>query len=269
MNSIKNIALVTGGSSGIGKAIALELASRKYDLVLVSNQELELANSKLEIEKQYRNKCYTLNTDLSLPTAAEKVYNYCIDNNLQISFLVNNAGILLFSNVHEASTKKVETILQLHINTPTLLCKFFAKDMVARKSGYILNVSSISSVMPYPCISLYGPTKTFMRYFSQAMRVELQPHQVKLCCLIPGATATSLYDPSKVNLNLALKTGIMSQADFVAKKAIQDTLKNRGESIPGFMNKLTVWVVPLLPNFIIPLIYSRTKWVDKLWKMLN
>ena len=111
----------------------------------------------------------------------------------------------MFTELHETKDHLTEKILMLHMYTPTILCRLFSKEMVKRKKGYILNVSSISSVMPLPCISLYGPTKTYLRYFSKAIRVELSIHNIQVCCVMPGTTETALYDPNKVNMGLAKK----------------------------------------------------------------
>ena len=137
------------------------------------------------------------------------------------------------------------------------------EEMKKMEKGYILNVSSISSVMPYPGISLYGPTKTFMRYFTRAFRSEMKIYNVHVTCLLPGATETGLYDPNKVNLKLAKRTGIMQTADFVSNKAINALFKNKAECIPGIINKLTVWFLPILPSWLIFQIHKNTNLIQK------
>ncbi|MCO5258980.1 MAG: SDR family NAD(P)-dependent oxidoreductase [Crocinitomicaceae bacterium] len=258
-----SLALITGGSSGIGLAMATELAKRGYNLLLVSNQEEQLNDVKQSIEQKFSIKCFVLCSDLSIPQAAQAVFNYCSNENLQVDILINNAGMLIFSEVVATDNNRVNTILQLHMCTPTLLCRFFGEDMKKRNNGYILNVSSISSVMPYPGISLYGPSKTYMRYFTRAFRHEMKIYGVNVTCLLPGATETGLYDPNKVNLKLARRTGIMQSSDYVAKKAINALLKNKAECKPGIINKLTVWFLPLVPSWVIYLIHKKTNLIKK------
>lgn len=263
MSKESSFALITGGSSGIGWAIAQELAAKGFNLLLVSNQPAELENCKAEIETRHGIRCEILNTDLTQSHAAQDVFDYCIKNRLQVEVLVNNAGILVFSEVAEAPTEKVSAILQLHVYTPTMLCRLFAAEMKRKSRGYILNVSSISAVMAYPCISLYGPTKTYIRAFTRALRSEMALYKVSVTCVLPGATATALYDPNRVNIPLAKKMGVMHEATFVAQKAVAAMFNNKAECIPGFINKLTVWVLPCVPRFIINLIHRHTGIVKK------
>lgn len=256
-------AIITGGTSGIGLEMARILAKKGYDLFIVSNQEEQLGEVKAELENNYGVSCFTLNLDLSHPNSAQILYNHCKENNWVIDVLINNAGMLVFSEVIATNTKRVETILQLHINTPSLLCHYFGEDMRNRGKGNILNVSSISSVMPYPGISLYGPSKTYMRYFTRAFRTEMKIYDVNVTCLLPGATETGLYDPKRINLKLAKRLGIMQTANHVAEKAIKALFKNKAECIPGIINKLTVWFLPLLPNWLIFQIHKRSGLIKK------
>jgi len=268
--ALKNkIALITGGSSGIGKSIAFELAKKGYDLLIVSNNQSELDCSKQDLEITYPITCHTFFTDLSLEAAAQNVYSFCIEKQFEIEFLVNNAGILIFSELHETKDGLANRILMLHMYTPTILCRFFSKDMIQRKKGFILNISSISAVMPFPCISLYGPTKTYLRAFSKAIRIELADHNIHVCCVMPGTTESALYDPQKVNFKFAKSIGIMTDSNFVAKHAIHATLANKGEVIPGWINKLSVATVPYIPRFVIQYLYSGTNLVTRFKKILD
>lgn len=254
-----SVALVTGGSSGIGFAIAKELAQRGFQLLLVSHQEKELAGCRQQIEQQFSIECFTLYKDLTNVDSAQEIFDFCRQNKLEISVLVNNAGILVFSEIVSTSTQKVNAILQLHIYTPTMLTRLFGEQFKNQGGGFVLNVSSISAVMPYPGISLYGPTKTYMRYFTRAFRSEMKRYNVNVTCLIPGATETALYDPNRVNLSLAKKLGVMQTANTVAKAAVKALLKNKAEVIPGILNKLTVWLLPLVPAGVARLIHQNTK----------
>lgn len=254
-------ALITGGTSGIGYALAHELAGKGIDLVLVSNQVDLLPVCTYQIQRKYAVACIPFYCDLSREESAAEVFAFCENEKLNIDILINNAGMLLFSEVTAAPVEKVRTILQLHMNTPVMLCRLFGEKMKTAGNGYILNVSSISSVMPYPGISLYGPSKTFMRYFTRALRNEMKHTGIKITCLIPGATATGLYDPNKVNLKLAKNTGIMQNADFVARKALHALFRDKAECIPGILNKLTVWLLPLIPHAFIQFTHKKTGWV--------
>ncbi|MCP4443585.1 MAG: SDR family NAD(P)-dependent oxidoreductase [Aureispira sp.] len=256
MEKLKKYAVVTGASSGIGWHISKELAMKGYSIVAVSNQAEQLKELKNKLETEYSIEVLTIDCDLSQKEAAGNIFKFCQEQKLEVEVLVNNAGILVYGEVVNVPVKRAETILQLHMNTPAILCRLFAELMVKNKKGFILNVSSISAVMPYPTISLYGPTKTFLRQFSRALRTELKGTGVSVLCLLPGATATALYDQNKVNVPLATKLGVMKKPEYVAKVGVSRLLRGKGESVPGFLNKIIMLIVPWVPNFIIRIIYK-------------
>ncbi len=259
MDNFQKYALVTGASSGIGWHISEELARKGYDIVAVSNQPDRLDDLKKKLEDDYRISVSLVNTDLSLENSAQEIYDYCKKNNLKIEVLVNNAGTLYFGETLKIDHSRMKSILNLHMTTPAMLCRLFGELMIERRKGFILNTSSISSVMPYPTISIYGPTKAFLRHFTRALRTELKRYNIKVTCLIPGATATKLYDSGKFNTPVKRKLGVMKEPEVVAKAGINALFNNHAECTPGFLNKLIVLLAPLIPHFIIGTLYKKTK----------
>lgn len=257
MNNLRKYAVVTGASSGIGWHISMELAARGYSIVAVSNQAEQLIKLKSELEKIYQINVEPLDCDLSAVDAAENIFAFCQQKNLQVAILVNNAGILVYGEVVSTDIETTKKILQLHMNTPVMLCRLFGELMQNHGKGYILNVSSISAVMPYPTISLYGPTKTFLRNFTRALRTEMKGKGVSVSCMLPGATATALYDSKKINIPLAMKLGVMKKPEDVARVGVVTLFKKRSECIPGFLNKLTMLLVPIIPHVLIGFIYKK------------
>ncbi|MCK5700376.1 MAG: SDR family NAD(P)-dependent oxidoreductase, partial [Cyclobacteriaceae bacterium] len=118
-------------------------------------------------------------------------------------------------------------------------------------------VSSISAVMPFPIISFYGPSKTFLRFFSRALRTEMKSDKIKVTCLLPGATATALYDTHNVNIPLAMKLGLMKKPDYVARAGVKALFAEQAECIPGVLNKLVVLLLPIVPHIVI-------EWINRL-----
>jgi len=257
MNDIIKYAVVTGASSGIGWHLSKELAIKGYSIVAVSNQPEELNQLKADLEGTYQVKVLPVACDLSDYGAAAYIFEVCRKENLRVEILVNNAGVLVYGEVLNIPVKKTQEILQLHMITPVMLCRLFGEAMVRNQIGYILNVSSISAVMPYPTISLYGPTKTFLRKFTRALHSEMKGGDVNVSCLLPGATATAMYAGRPVNMPLALRFGVMRQPEFVAKAGIHAMFNKKAECVPGFINKLTMLIIPLIPNFIIGFIYRN------------
>jgi short-subunit dehydrogenase len=263
MSDPEKYALVTGASSGIGWHFAKELAARGYGIVAVSNQGDLLADLRTEVETLFRVTVRTLDLDLSRSDAAATVFDFCRQHNLQVEVLVNNAGMMIYGELVEREIAKVNSILNLHMQTPVLLSRLFGKLMLENQKGYILNVSSISAVMPYPTISLYGPTKTFLRKFSRALRHELRGSGIFVTCLIPGATFTALFDSEHINVPLAMRLGIMKKPDDVARTGVRALFNNRPIRIPGTINKFVVYFFPLIPSCLIGWIYKRVKMREK------
>ena len=255
-------ALVTGASSGIGWHISKELAQRGYSIVAASNQPEQLEALKQELEHTYSISVVPINMDLARADAAKEVFDYCDTNQLEVEVLVNNAGMLVLGEATKVDYPIAADILQLHVTTPALLCHLFGQKMISRKTGYILNVSSISAVMPYPTISFYGPSKTFLRFFTRALRTEMKSDKVNVTCLLPGATATALYDTHNVNIPLAMKLGVMKKPENVAHAAVKALFAGQAECIPGVLNKLVVLLLPIVPHIVIEWI----NWVRKLTK---
>lgn len=253
---IKSYALITGASSGIGYSLSVELAKRGYSLIAISNQPEQLEVMRIRLERDFGIEVLTLAMNLAEQGVAENIFNWCREKEVHVEVLVNNAGILVVGEAVHVSEDQVSTILNLHMHTPAMLCRLFGGQMKERGKGYILNVSSISAVMPYPVISFYGPTKAFLRAFTRALRTELRPYGVHVTCLLPGATSTSLYDSTQFNASLLKKIGLMKRPEPVAKSAIRALFWERSERVPGVLNKLIVILVPILPNVLISWINS-------------
>jgi uncharacterized protein len=263
MEASEKYALVTGASSGIGWHLSEKLAMRGYSIIAVSNQPAPLQDLKTELEKLYPVDVMTLDIDLAQEDAPVSVFNFCKENNLTVEVLVNDAGMFFFGEVTRVDYDRVKTILSLHVLTPALLCRLFGKQMADSGRGYILNISSITAVMPYPGISLYAPTKAFIRHFTRSLRTEMKLDNINVTCLMPGATDTSLYNTGNLNISLLKKLGLMKKPEDVANAGLKALFSNRAVCIPGFVNKLVVLLLPLVPRFIIEAITRRTSVIRK------
>jgi short-subunit dehydrogenase len=251
-------ALVTGASSGLGCHLSEILARKGYHLIAVSNQTAELEELKDYLEQTYSIRVLTVNMDLAREVAAKSLFDYCEEKDLHVDVLVNNAGVLVHGEALTVDYDRSLSILNLHMTTPALLCRLFGEKMTKCGEGHILNVSSISAVMPYPTISFYGPTKSFLRNFSRALRTELKPSGINVTCLLPGAMDTMLLKGYNAKLKMAKRIRIVKHPEKVARAGIMALFRNRSECIPGMLNKLTIWLLPILPHFIIGLIYRSS-----------
>ena len=255
------IALITGGSSGIGYAIAKELAVRGFNLILASNQEARLNEVCDEISIQYKIKTRSVFIDLAETEAAQKLYDWCRQEQIEVDVLVNNAGIFVFGEVVETDPAKAQQMLTLHTTTPALLCTLFGRDMKKRRSGHILNISSLAGFIPYPGIALYSSTKQFLKSFSRSLRTEMIDYNVNVTCICPGAVSTQLFELNEADHKKAIKTGIMMPADKLARLAVDAMFRKKALLVPGFINRFFLFMVYLVPQSVILLIRRHSRFL--------
>ena len=264
MSGEKYFALVTGASSGIGLALARELAGRGYPLLLISNEEKKIADTAVEIANEFNVRAVSLYMDLSQTNSAQNIFNYCAENNIKIEILVNNAGIFFFRDIIKTKPGLVETAINLHVLTPSLLCRLFAEQMAEsgeNRKGYIVNMASIAAHMMMPGIVLYSATKSYLRCFSRAIRHELYPKNIFVTTVCPGAVATGLYGLAPRYMKLGIKLGLIITPDKLAFKVIDKMFKRKAEYIPGGpVNRFFIFVVKSLPE---PLVRRIKKILDK------
>ena len=203
---MKQYALVTGASSGIGYAYAVVLAQRGYNLLIVSNEAEAIVQKGEELRRQFPHvEVRALMRDLSLQESAHELYDWCRAEGIEVEMLVNNAGVYHDRDYLDDSARFTELIMNLHVHTPSMLMYYFGQDMRQRHKGYIINMSSVTSNFGIQRLSTYSATKGYLRLLSRATHVELREQGVYVTCVRPGAVATGLYNltPS------AIKTGLM------------------------------------------------------------
>lgn len=258
-NTKKNtFALITGGSSGIGYAYAEEWARKGYNILIVSNREDLNAESERRLKAQFpEQEIKSRFQDLASPNAGQELYDFCVSENLIVEVLVNNAGMYYFGAVVENPMMRSHTMNMLHCVTPTDLCTLFGKAMKDRGKGYILNASSITAFMSVPAIAVYEASKSYLFKFTKALHTELSHYGVKVCCVCPGAVDTDLYNlPTKTRKWLRT-IGIMLSPAQVAKRGVRATLHGRKVKIPGPINYFFLFMLFLVPGFVIDLVKKK------------
>jgi short-subunit dehydrogenase len=257
------VALVTGACSGIGRAFAVRLGSLGFELVLASNRPAELAATAQAIREAHAVRVHILVSDLARPEAAEEVYRQVCAWGLEVDILISNAGMFFFGEAVDAEPARANALLQLHVVTPSLLCARFGREMRQRGRGRVLIVSSISAWRDFPGISYYGASKKYLRGFARALRSELGLYGVRVTCLLPGPTATSLYDGTGVPAERARRLGVMMDPARVAETGLAAMFAGRAEKIPGLLAHAMVWFSILLPQWLIDLVRRRAPWLPK------
>lgn len=246
-------ALVTGASSGIGFQYARVMANRGYNVIIVSN-EMAVNEKSDELKKEFPDVEFVpIVCDLGRPESAKELYNLCVGYEVEV--LINNAGVYHDRDFLDDSEEFNKLIFNLHVNTPAMLLYFFAKDMVARGKGYILNMSSITNRIAVQRLGTYGSTKAFLSAFSRSVHIELKYKGVIVTCVRPGAVDTGLYSIRKGATKVGLALGYIVKPEYLARHAVKAMFRGKADvTIPWFWNKLLIILVALIPTWVLRLV---------------
>ncbi len=170
----KTRALVTGGSVGIGAALAEVFAGHGHDLILVSRTREKLEARGRAIHDASGVDVVCLAEDLTDPDGARRLHEAVTSRGLHVDYLVNNAGVGLYGKFATTNLDAELKMIQLNVTSVVDLTKRFLPHMIERRSGRILNVASTAAFVPGPWMSVYYATKAFLLSFSQAIDYELK-----------------------------------------------------------------------------------------------
>lgn len=246
---MSKLALVTGASSGIGKELARIHASKKGDLILVARSKDKLTELKKELEEKYKVNVFVYALDLVKTTSIETLLKEVEANNLQVDYLINNAGTTAIKKFDESSWKELSAIIELNISALTKLTQAFIPHLKQTK-GKILNVGSTASFQPIPNQAVYAATKAYVLSFSYALAEELRKDKISVSILCPGPTKTDFVGENTFDEKLLNNKLITSTAKDVARIGYKGMLKGQMEIIPGFGNKVGAMTSELLPKRI-------------------
>jgi short-subunit dehydrogenase len=249
--------LITGASSGIGKALALECASRGMNILLVALPGDDLIAMEKLICERYKVTCYSFGTDLSLNTAAADVYNWVKQKDYTVNILLNNVGIGSKGAFEKLSTEFYEKQINLNILTTCLLTRLFVENLKENAPAYIMNMGSMGGFFSLPEKVVYAATKSFIYSFSMALRMELEGSGVSVSVVCPGGIDSNRNTiASNQSLTGIAKRSILSPEDL-AKEVISKMLKGKAVIIPGFWNRFIYGVSKLTPNFLQNMLVRR------------
>ncbi|MEJ7589277.1 MAG: SDR family oxidoreductase [Ferruginibacter sp.] len=251
MTKKEQYALVTGGTSGIGYELAKLLAKDGYNLLIVARNQEELNKTTRDLQAAYNIEVVTLSRDLFDKKAPFEIYDQVIAKGLQIDILVNNAGQGQYGEFIDTDLEKEMDIIQLNITSLVALTKLFLRDMIARKSGKILNVASVASKIPGPLQSVYHGTKAFVHSFTEAIRNEVKDSGVTITSLLPGATATDFFNKADMLNAKNVQDGKLADPAEVAKDGYNALMNDDDMVISGLANKIQVAMSNILPDAMV------------------
>ena len=244
----------------MGLEYARQLAERGYDLILVSNREVELASAREELCQAFPVRVTTRFQDLAVADAADRLFDWCTgEQGIVPDIVVNNAGMFFFKELERADLERVQAMLNLHVNTVTRTCLLFGDAMKRRGSGYLLIMSSMAARLPEPGITIYSATNAYLKSFGRSLSYELKPYGVGVTTVCPAAIATPLYRLDAKKMRLGVRTGLIQTPRWLVRRALRAMFRGRRVLSPAFMN---VWLPPLialLPAPLIAAIWKRIK----------
>jgi short-subunit dehydrogenase len=249
-------ALITGASSGIGLELAKCFAADGCRLILVARNQAALEKLAGELRQTNKIETIILPADLSLPEAPKLIFDKLAAQKISVDVLVNNAGFGLHGHFTKLPLQRQLEIVQVNVNALTELTGLFLPEMLQRRAGGILNVSSVAGFVPGPNMAIYYATKAFVQSFSEALAEELDGSGVSITVLCPGPTETNFSAVARGQKVRTTSRSKMSAADvarigynaFRAKKVI---------SVPGAPNKGLVQLVRFLPRSTVRRIINR------------
>lgn len=250
--------LVTGAAMGIGRALASRFAERGANLVLVDLPAQEAALSEFAARLAARHGTRTLKClcDLTEDDGPERVYQSVAAAGIEVSILVNNAGVCWYGRFGDMPPERLESVILLNCMAYAKMCRLFLPPMIARDEGGVLNVSSVSAFQPVPMLALYAATKAFTQSLTEAVRLELPPRsKVVVATLNPPFTRTHLIEDAGVPSDYVPVKMSLMDADKVASLGVDAFLGGRPRYVPGVFNKvLYLSLVRITPRLVMDLL---------------
>jgi uncharacterized protein len=243
----KQRALITGGSVGIGAALADVFAAHGHDLILVSRNRDKLEARGGAIHAQHGVEVVCLAEDLTDPQGSRRLYEAVAARQLDVHYLVNNAGVGVYGRFATTDLDAELKMIQLNVTSVVDLTKRFLPSMIARGNGRILNVASTAAFVPGPWMSVYFASKAFLLSFSQAIGYELKPNGVTVTTLCPGPTESEFKVRAGSQRSRLFESFVMD-APRVARVGYDGMMKGKSVAIPGLRNKMVPVATRLAPR---------------------
>lgn len=243
-------ALITGASAGIGREFARQLATRARTVVIVARREERLN----ELRDEIRNRNAQLNVhtrvvDLCEKAQIEELVGWLEQNKIEIDFLINNAGLGDYGTVATSDIERDNRIIQVNITALIFLTRQLLPQMIKKKKGAILNVSSSAGFLPIPGMTVYAATKAFVNSFTEALRAELGNSGVSVTALCPGPVHTEFGDVA-ARPGGKPETGpefIYVSVEQTARDALRAVEADKPLVIPGAFMKFGMFLARITP----------------------
>ncbi len=248
---MKQTALITGASSGIGLELAKLFAQNKQNLILVARSTDKLTQLSNDLKSKYGIDVHVLSKDLSNYNAVKEIFDYTKQQNISITHLVNNAGFGDFGFFIESNWAKQEQMINLNITALTYLTHLFLPEMKNNKFGKVLNVASTAAFQPGPTMSVYYATKAYVLHFSEAIANELEGTGITVTALCPGATESGFQTLAAMEESKLVKGKKLPTSEEVAQYGYRAMNKGKKVVIHGVMNYIMANSIRFTPRALV------------------
>jgi uncharacterized protein len=249
-------ALVTGASSGIGECFAQALGARKQNLVLVARSKDKMDALAAELSAAHGIRVEIFPADLSVPGATENLVQQLGERGIRVDLLINNAAFGARGEFWKLPLERQEEMLRVNIESLVKLTHQLAPQMIARKSGGIINVASTAAFQPVAYTSTYSASKAFVVSFSMALAEELRPYGIRVVTLCPGGTQTNFFKAGQYGDSTKIPGGLQP-ADEVVADALKSLDRGGGLVVPRLFNKLGVFMLRFAPRGTVARVAAR------------
>jgi short-subunit dehydrogenase len=251
MDNQEKYALITGATSGIGLELAKLFAQDGYNLVIAARDIAELDETSALL-RSFGVEVIPIAKDLFDREQAFGLYADVKQRGIEIDILVNNAGQGVYGQFDKTDIDRELMIIDLNIASLVILTKCFLTDMIARKSGKILNLASIASKLPGPWQAVYHATKAFVLSFTEAVREEVKDTGVTLTALMPGVTDTDFFNKADMRESKAVQDeDSLADPSDVARDGYKALMEGTDKVISGLKNKAQVAMSNLTPDRVV------------------
>lgn len=234
---MRPLAVVTGGSSGIGYAFVKELAGAGYDVIAVARHVEPLEALQTPLLTTTGARLTPLRLDLAVPDSHPALVEAVRAEGRPLALLVNNAGFGTLQAFADAPLEEQVAMLDVNLRAAFVLTRLFLPDLIATKGG-IINTASLSAFSPLPYMSTYSATKAFLVSFSRTLHAELKPKGVTVTAVCPGYTRTAFHDRAGVSAVKVPWIVPAQSADQVARQGFAAYQRGKAVVVTGWPNKI-------------------------------
>ncbi|MGB0130493.1 SDR family NAD(P)-dependent oxidoreductase [Chlorobium sp.] len=233
------VALVTGASSGIGRALAGAFAGMGNHLLLVARSADRLAGLSRELQAAHGVSVFCCPADLAQQESPQRIFDYCTSHHLSVRLLVNCAGTSRASDFSDLAFEDIERIMQVNMSAAARLARLFIPGMAAERDGAVINIASLGGLQGVPGLGLYSATKSFMITLGEALHMELRGTGVKVVTVCPGFVDTGFMESSghdRRGVRLPVRS-----VDVVVRAVLRGYRQNRMRVYPTILDFLVIF----------------------------